>query len=85
MYMTTAIEVPVKAGILRDPITVAAGINGKMLSDKGVCISPPPPTIESTNPATKATRQRRKRISYSIVEKSANLPYVYLVTSLFRV
>ncbi len=53
-YWEVANKVPLNAGIFNVPITVETGNCGKKANDKGVCISPPPPTIESMKPATKA-------------------------------
>ena len=57
-YWLVAIAVPLKAGILRVPITVETGRCGKKTKAKGVCINPPPPTIASINPAQNAAPQR---------------------------
>jgi len=46
--------VPVKDGILSEPITLATDSLGIKINPAGVWINPPPPTIASTNPATNA-------------------------------
>lgn len=57
-YWVVAIAVPLKAGILRVPITVETGRWGKKTSAKGVWIKPPPPTMASIKPAQNAATQR---------------------------
>ena len=39
--------VPVNAGIFKLPITAATGYCGRSTSAAGVCINPPPPTIDT--------------------------------------
>ena len=53
-----AIEVPEMDGILVVPSRVASGYCGSVIKVTGVCISPPPPMMESIKPAAKAPQQR---------------------------
>ena len=63
IYWLTAKAVPEKAGIFKEPTTLAMGRFGSKLKDNGVWIKPPPPTIESTKPATNAMRHNKVNIS----------------------
>lgn len=57
-YCEVAKAVPLNAGIFSVPIIVETGKLGKKASDNGVCINPPPPTIESMKPAQKAAMHK---------------------------
>ena len=57
-YCIVAKAVPLNAGIFNVPITVETGNCGKNARANGVCISPPPPTIESIKPAQNAAEHR---------------------------
>lgn len=69
-YCPTASAVPEKAGIFNVPITFATGKLGNKVKDNGVCINPPPPTIESTKPAMKAIKHKRDKVSKVIINNT---------------
>ena len=57
-YCLAAKKVPVKDGIFREPMTLEMGSCDNKIIPAGVCMSPPPPTMASTNPATNAMQHK---------------------------
>jgi hypothetical protein len=52
LYCTVAIAVPQTEALLLVPNSVAGWAEGKVANNAGTRIRPPPPTIESTSPAS---------------------------------
>ena len=61
-YLNAAIDVPARAAILLVPNKTGKGIFGNVISKKGVCINPPPPTTASIKPAVNEESANKKTV-----------------------
>ena len=68
-YNAAAVVVPKTEANLFVPSTVTVSVFGRPISKAGSCINPPPPAIESTNPAKNDAQSRNNPV---VTVKSAN-------------
>jgi hypothetical protein len=76
-YLKAAIDVPASAAILLVPNKTGNGIFGNVISKKGVCIKPPPPTTASIKPAVNADKANNNIVNkpYSLYKLNKSIVY----------
>lgn len=70
IYCQAATPVPINDEKRFVPITRGTGKLGNRMNKAGICTNPPPPTMESINPAVKAAAHRKNKVVKSVTDTS---------------